>query len=87
MIYPLITFEIVFCIIFCIFLYKTNKLNKKDNKKKTEKMLKCKKCNGTNIQKLAWVDANTNKYIEEGTDESYDRWCTDCQEHVKFINV
>jgi hypothetical protein len=30
MIYPLVTFEIIFCIMMCVFIYKSHKLNKKD---------------------------------------------------------
>jgi hypothetical protein len=47
--------------------------------------LVCSECGGTNIQVLAWVDANTNEYKGEYSDGdiSYN-WCEDCQSEVKF---
>ena len=48
-------------------------------------MFKCSKCGGTNIQMLAWIDANTNEYKGEGPgEETEDNWCEDCQKHVEF---
>ena len=48
-------------------------------------MLKCEQCGGTNVQCLAWVDANTNEYKGDFTQESQDQWCEDCQDHVNLI--
>lgn len=45
-------------------------------------MLVCSKCGGTNVQVLAWVDANTNEYISEA--EPIDTWCEDCDIHIKL---
>ena len=49
-------------------------------------MLVCEKCGSSNIQVLAWVDANTNEYREEGVDDKNSKWCEDCREHVNLIN-
>lgn len=46
-------------------------------------MLVCEECGGKNIQVLAWVDANTNKYKGEGPNTNTNRnWCEDCASHV-----
>lgn len=48
-------------------------------------MLRCRECKGTNIQVLAWIDANTNEYVGEWTDgDINDNWCEDCQKNIKF---
>lgn len=47
-------------------------------------ILVCNKCGGDNIQILAWVDANTNRYVSEYGLTNDDRWCNDCEEHVRF---
>ena len=47
-------------------------------------MLVCDECGGTNIQVLAWVNANTNEYISESCNDENDRWCEDCNTHVDF---
>ncbi len=51
-----------------------------------KKILVCEKCGGTEIQILAWVDANTNEYKEDNgfiiNDDN--RWCEVCSEHVGF---
>ena len=42
----------------------------------------CSQCGGTNIQVQAWVNANTNEYVDDiGGDEC---WCEDCQKHTKM---
>ena len=45
-------------------------------------LFKCSNCNGTNIQELAWVDTNTQKYID-----FYESvvWCSDCETEVSVI--
>jgi len=47
-------------------------------------MLICSKCKGANIQVLAWVDANTNEYKGEGSNETQDHWCDYCKENLRF---
>jgi len=47
--------------------------------------LVCEECGGNNIQALAWVNANTNKYEAMGNNDENDRWYIDCDEHVNFI--
>ena len=49
-------------------------------------MLVCSKCGGSNIQLLAWIDANTNEYRNEGTNEYEDKWCEDCSSHTFFTS-
>ena len=46
--------------------------------------LVCSNCKGTNVHTLAWVDANTNEYRSEFSQESQDQWCEDCQEHFEL---
>ena len=48
-------------------------------------MLVCEQCGGKNIEIRAWVDANLSLYHSEGCNEWNDRWCSDCEEHVNFI--
>ena len=45
-------------------------------------MEKCAECGGTNIQARAWVDINTQGFIE-WCDEG-DNWCEDCE---MFVDV
>lgn len=47
-------------------------------------ILVCSECGSDNIQVLAWVDANTNKYVCEGGGSIDDNWCNDCDDHVRF---
>lgn len=42
----------------------------------------CSVCGSTDIQLQVWVDANTNKIIEDSEDDEC--WCNECQEHTKF---
>lgn len=42
----------------------------------------CSVCGGTNIQLLAWIDANTNEYISDTEDDEC--WCEDCEKHTKI---
>lgn len=46
----------------------------------------CSQCGGINIQVQAWVDANTNKYIDD-IDQNGDCWCDDCEEHTKLKEI
>ena len=48
-------------------------------------MLVCNKCGSKDIQVLAWVDANTNEYKEEGTNQYEDMWCNNCESHTFFV--
>lgn len=49
------------------------------------KTLYCTNCGGTNCQKHAWVDINTNKYI---SDNAYDDiWCDDCATCVNVATL
>ena len=48
-------------------------------------MLVCSKCKGSNIQTLAWVDANTNVFKGEYQSEDSDNnWCNFCESHVNI---
>lgn len=44
-------------------------------------ILVCKNCGRKNIQTLAWVDSNTDEYVNEGPGYS---WCGDCEEYVSL---
>jgi len=51
-------------------------------------MLICKKCGGSSIQIRAWVNANTNEFIDDSGDYDIDsQWCNDCEEHVEFLEI
>lgn len=52
--------------------------------KKSLETLYCPECGGTNVQIMAWVDANTNKYCSDVNNppECEDTWCDDCEEHT-----
>ncbi len=51
--------------------------------------LYCPECGGTNIQIMAWVDANTNKYCSDVNNpaETEDTWCEDCEDHTGFLTL
>ena len=51
-------------------------------------MIRCAKCNGVNVEQLAWVDPNNDVTIDIAFEEDQsiqNNWCRDCEEHVKFI--
>lgn len=52
--------------------------------KKSLKTLYCPQCGGTNVQVMAWVDANTNEYCSDVNTppEIEDTWCDDCEDHT-----
>lgn len=52
--------------------------------KKSLETLYCPQCGGTNVQIMAWIDANTHKYcsIINNPPEEDDTWCDDCEEHT-----
>lgn len=49
----------------------------------------CRCCGGTNIQVMAWVDANTNEYCSDVNTpcEEEDTWCDDCEEHTGILTL
>lgn len=52
-------------------------------------MIRCAKCNGVNIEQLAWIDPNDDTVLDIAFDEDQsigNNWCRDCEEHVKFIS-
>lgn len=50
-------------------------------------LLVCEQCGGDNIQVKAWVNANTNEFINDASDgEGEDNWCTDCNMAVEFVS-
>lgn len=45
----------------------------------------CSMCGSTNIQIQAWINANTNEYVDDiGGDEC---WCKDCGNHTKLKEI
>ena len=46
----------------------------------------CSECGSTNIQVQAWVNANTNEYVDDITDNA-ECWCEDCGKHTKLKEV
>lgn len=51
--------------------------------------LYCPECGGTNVQVMAWVDANTNKFCSNVNDpvEVEDTWCEDCEDHTGLATL
>jgi hypothetical protein len=48
--------------------------------------LVCKECGSADsIQIRVWQYVNNSEYAGECSDDSGDRWCEDCEEHVDFI--
>lgn len=45
----------------------------------------CSECGSPNIQVQAWVNANTNEYIDDVTDAEC--WCENCMKHTKLKEV
>lgn len=46
----------------------------------------CSECGSPNIQVQAWVNANTNEYIDNITDDA-ECWCENCMKHTKLKEV
>ena len=46
----------------------------------------CSECGSPNIQVQAWVNANTNEYVDDITDNA-ECWCEDCDKHTKLKEV
>lgn len=46
----------------------------------------CSECGSPNVQVPAWVNANTNEYIDDITDDT-ECWCEDCRKHTKLKEV
>lgn len=46
----------------------------------------CSECGSPNVQVPAWVNANTNEYIDDITDDT-ECWCEDCMKHTKLREV
>lgn len=57
--------------------------------KRTLNTLYCPECGGTNVQVMAWVDANTNKYCSDVNipAETEDTWCEDCEDHTGLATL
>ena len=51
---------------------------------KEKTILVCDECGGKSIQVKAWVDANTNEFIDDAADGDEDYWCDDCQDSTCF---
>ena len=52
---------------------------------KNEILVCCECGSSESIQIKVWNYVNSNEYAGECTDDSNDRWCEDCEEHVNFI--
>lgn len=51
-------------------------------KKKIEPMWCCKECGGTNVERLMWVDYNSQVPVEDASNLDKDTWCRDCENHT-----
>jgi len=48
--------------------------------------LVCKECGSADsIQIKVWQYVNSGEFAADCSDDSGDRWCEDCEEHVGFI--
>jgi hypothetical protein len=48
--------------------------------------LVCKGCGSADsIQIRVWQYTNSGEFASDCSDDSGDRWCEDCEEHVDFI--
>lgn len=47
----------------------------------------CSECGSPNIQVQAWVNANTNEYVDDITDNNAECWCENCDKHTKLKEV
>lgn len=54
---------------------------------KDKDLLVCAKCGSTSVQTKAWVNANTNEFVDDiGSDgDEDDNYCEDCGENVKLV--
>lgn len=50
-----------------------------------DQLLVCAQCGSYNIEKKAWVNANTNQYIEDTSNRV--TICNDCDEEVDIITI
>lgn len=49
-------------------------------------MIRCKKCDGINIEQKAWIDPNDHEILDACSDgDIEDNFCRDCDDHVEFI--
>jgi len=50
-------------------------------------MIRCKICNGINIEQKAWIDPNDETIMNVCSDDDItDNWCRDCNNHTEFID-
>ena len=58
-------------------------------KNELETKVYCAECGSTNVQIMAWVNANTNDFCSLVNDppESEDCWCDNCEEHVDLLTL
>jgi uncharacterized protein YbaR (Trm112 family) len=47
-------------------------------------MLRCPECKSTKVHVKAWVNANTNQYVDDADPE---HWCEDCKEHYDVLEL
>ncbi len=47
----------------------------------------CNECNGTNVQFVVWIEANTNKVLDDygSPSETDTNWCEDCEDHTGLV--
>lgn len=52
-------------------------------------MIRCKRCNGKNVQIATWTDPNTSEVFDDyGSFDSYETtWCDDCEDHTGLRSV
>lgn len=55
------------------------------SKGNTTTVIVCDECNSSNVETLCWVNANSNKVISSGGNETEDNWCNECAAHTNLI--
>ena len=53
--------------------------------KETKYISKCKKCGGTDVEKLVWYKPNTKEVGEDFSNEDQDTFCHTCNENTGVI--
>jgi len=55
---------------------------------KWNEILYCSVCGNTDVQVMAWVNANTDEYISDVDDSEIDScWCDYCEDHTRLMTL
>jgi len=65
---------------------KSSKKQKKKTKKRDPYLLVCKECGSDNVSMEAWVNVNTNEYVDDMGSDAYTS-CEDCRGNEGVVNL